>query len=97
LRRIDMTKGPPKPEVGQKPTVTCLSRTVLWIAAHDRLASSWRVWRGERTSGALELELARERRAGRRACIELETQACPPTEMAIVELVALGIVAETAS
>jgi hypothetical protein len=55
------------------------------------------VYRGLRTTTALERVLARERRAGRRAYIELEMTAGSPVEMSLPDLVALGIVTEASS
>jgi hypothetical protein len=65
----------------------------IWIVAHEQHASSWRVHRGPRTVAAIELELARERRAGRRANIEIEIIARGPVELSVPELVALGVLA----
>jgi hypothetical protein len=76
----------------EAPRIKFHGRTELWIVTHTADASSWAVWRGERTTRALQRELDRERRAGRRALIELETAHCSPTEMSLGELVALGIV-----
>ena len=71
--------------------------TTIWIVAHEALASSWRCWRGPRTTAALERELERERLAGRRAFIEIETPTSGPTVISLPELCALGIVTEVAS
>jgi hypothetical protein len=80
------------------PAVAFAGRFTIWICTVEEFASSWRCWRGPRTAAALERELQRERRAGRRAHLEVEATACSPVALTVDELVALGIVqAESAS
>ena len=74
------------------PRAVCLTPVTLWIVSHEEYSSSWRVWKGERTSLALEREIKKERKEGRAAHVELETGACGPVEMSLAELASLGII-----
>jgi hypothetical protein len=95
--RSRMSRVPEGNKTQNKPSGSALAPTTIWIVAHEQSASSWRCWRGPRTAAALERELERERIAGRRVLIEIETPTSGPTEMSLPELCALGIVAEVAS
>jgi hypothetical protein len=81
------------PARSTEPRITFTGEVTIWIVAHEQYASSWRVHRGPRTVVAIELELAREHCAGRRANIEIEATACGPVELSVPELVALGVLA----
>jgi hypothetical protein len=79
----------PKAHPQERPHRT--DAVTIWIVSHEEFASSWRVYRGLRTTRDIERELAREGRAGRRAHVEIETLSCSPVEMSVEDLCALAV------